>query len=41
LSVQAFERGIDDDDWYAYFEQVNASGEPGELEALMGRLIGL
>ncbi len=39
--VQAFERGIDDDDWYAYFEQVNASGESGGLEALMGRLIGL
>jgi hypothetical protein len=37
--VEAFEQGIEDDGWYEYFEQVNASGESVGLEALMGRAI--
>jgi hypothetical protein len=32
--VQVFEQGIEDDGWYEYFEQVNASGEIMEFDAL-------
>jgi hypothetical protein len=37
--VEAFEQGLEDDDWYAYFEQTNASGELVEFDALIRRLI--
>jgi hypothetical protein len=40
-AVQMFEKGIEDDDWYAYFEQINASGEIVELDALIQRVIEL
>ena len=39
--VQMFEKGIEDDGWYAYFEQVNASGELMEFDALAQRLVQL
>jgi hypothetical protein len=39
--VQMFEKGIEDDDWYAYFEQLNASGELMEFDALIKRVIEL
>jgi hypothetical protein len=39
--VQMFEKGIEDDDWYAYFEQINASGELVEFDALIQRVIQL
>ena len=39
--VEAFERGIEDDGWYEYFDQVNASGELVEFETLAGRIAGL
>jgi hypothetical protein len=39
--VQMLEKGIEDDDWYAYFDQVNASGELVEFDALIQRLIQL
>jgi hypothetical protein len=38
--VRRFERGIDDDGWYEYFEQANASGEAVAFEALIGELVG-
>jgi hypothetical protein len=37
--VELFERGIEDDRWYDYFEQVNAGGELEPLEAVMGRVL--
>ena len=37
--VRMLERGIEDDDWYGYFEQVNAYGELQDLQATMARLI--
>jgi len=36
-----FEKGIEDDDWYTYFEQVNASGELMEFDALIRQVIQL
>ena len=39
--VELFEKGIEDDDWYAYFEQVNASGELVEFDVLIQRAIEL
>jgi hypothetical protein len=36
-----FEKGIEDDDWYDYFEQVNVSGELDEFDPLIQRLIEL
>jgi Family of unknown function (DUF6616) len=35
------EQGIEDDGWYEYFEQVNASGEIIEFDALAQRLVQL
>ena len=37
--VELFEKGIEDDDWYSYFEQTNASGELVEFEALVRQVI--
>lgn len=39
--VRMFESGIEDDGWYRYFEQINASGELVELDALIQRVIEL
>jgi hypothetical protein len=39
--VRMFEKGIEDDDWYSYFEQVNASGELVEFDALIQRVTAL
>jgi hypothetical protein len=39
--VQKFEKGIEADDWYAYFEQVNAAGELVDFEAVVQRLMEL
>jgi hypothetical protein len=39
--VRMFEKGIEDDNWYAYFEQINARGELVEFDALIQRVIEL
>lgn len=39
-AVQRFEKGIEDDDWYDYFE-VNAAGELVDFDALVQRLMEL
>jgi hypothetical protein len=32
--VQSFEQGIEDDEWYSYFDQVNAAGELTGFDAV-------
>jgi hypothetical protein len=39
--VQMFEKGIEDDDWYTYFDQINSSGELVEFGGLVQRAIEL
>jgi hypothetical protein len=39
--VRAFEDGIERDNWYDYFEQVNASGELADFESVAQRVMGL
>jgi hypothetical protein len=39
--VQAFEQGIERDNWYDYFEQVNASGELVDFASLARQVMEL
>jgi hypothetical protein len=39
--VRAFEDGIERDNWYDYFEQVNASGELTDFESVVQRVMEL
>jgi hypothetical protein len=39
--VEMFENGIENDRWYDYFEQVNASGELADLDTMIQRLMTL
>jgi hypothetical protein len=39
--VRAFEDGIERDNWYDYFEQVNASGELADFESVARRVMEL
>lgn len=40
-AVRVFEKGIEADDWYDYFEQVNASGKVGDFGSVAQTLIDL
>jgi hypothetical protein len=40
-AVQQFENGVEQDDWYTYFEQVNASGELVDYPVMVQRAIEL
>jgi len=39
--VKSFEEGIERDNWYDYFEQVNAAGELVDFESVVQRVMAL